>query len=47
MFNLGIVYSQDLMMPEEAAKAWKKVIEIDPGSAQATQARQILAGGGS
>jgi tetratricopeptide (TPR) repeat protein len=42
-FNLGIVYSQDKKNPEAAAKAWAKVIEIDPNSPQGLQAQQFLA----
>lgn len=42
-FNLGVVYATDLNKPEEAAKAWKKLIESAPGSPQAAQAQQGLA----
>ena len=41
-FNLGILYAQDKKDPAAAAKAWNKVIEIDPASPQAAQARQFL-----
>ena len=42
LFNIGIVYSSDLKKPDEAAKAWNKVIALAPGSEQAAQARQML-----
>lgn len=42
LFNMGVVYSADLHKPEEAAKAWNKIIAIAPGSEQAAQARQML-----
>ena len=42
-FNLGIVCSQDLKKPDEAVKAWTKVIEVAPESSQAAQAQQFLA----
>jgi len=41
-FNLGIVYDQDLKNHGAAVKAWTKVIEIDPASPQANQARQLI-----
>jgi cytochrome c-type biogenesis protein CcmH/NrfG len=43
LFNLGIVYAGDLNKPDEAAKAWNKVLVLAPNSQQATQARQLLA----
>ena len=42
LFNIGVVYSADLHKPDEAAKAWNKVIALAPGSEQAGQARQML-----
>jgi len=42
-FNLGIIYSQDKKDNDSALKAWNKVIEIDPASPQANQARQFMA----
>jgi cytochrome c-type biogenesis protein CcmH/NrfG len=42
LFNLGVVYANDLKKPDEAAKAWNKVIALAPGSEQAAQARQML-----
>ncbi len=43
LFNMGIVYSQDLKKPEKAVAAWNKVIQVAPQSPQAAQARQLIA----
>jgi cytochrome c-type biogenesis protein CcmH/NrfG len=43
LFNLGIVYAHDLHQPDEAAKAWNKLLVLAPASEQAAQARQQLA----
>ena len=42
LFNLGVVYATDLNKPDEASKAWNKVLTIAPTSDQAAQARQML-----
>jgi cytochrome c-type biogenesis protein CcmH/NrfG len=42
IFNIGVVYANDLNKPAEAAKAWNKVLTIAPNSDQAAQARQML-----
>jgi len=42
LFNIGVVYANDLHKPEEAAKAWKQILIIAPNSDQAAQARQML-----
>ena len=42
LFNVGVVYSSDLHKPDEAAKAWKKLIAQAPSSDQAAQAREFL-----
>jgi len=42
LFNMGIVYANDLNKPDEAAKAWNKVLVLAPASDQAAQARQML-----
>jgi cytochrome c-type biogenesis protein CcmH/NrfG len=42
LFNIGIVYANDLNKPDEAAKAWNKVLTLAPTSDQAAQARQML-----
>ena len=41
-FNLGVTYSQDKKDLPSATKAWNKVIEIDPNSPQAAQAKQLI-----
>ena len=43
LFNLGVVYSNDLKDNAKAEKAFKKVIEVAPGSPQAQQAQEALA----
>ena len=42
LFNIGVIYSSDLNKPDEAAKAWTRVITLAPSSEQAGQARQML-----
>ncbi|WP_291272526.1 tetratricopeptide repeat protein [Geothrix sp.] len=42
LFNLGVVYAHDLQKPDEATKAWNKVLVLAPNSEQAAQARQQL-----
>jgi len=42
LFNIGVVYASDMNKPDEAAKAWTKVISLAPGSEQAAQAKQLL-----
>lgn len=44
LFNLGIAYSQYKQDPAAALQAWKKVLEIDPGTPTAQQARDSIAG---
>jgi cytochrome c-type biogenesis protein CcmH/NrfG len=39
LFNLGVVYSNDLKQPKKAIEAWTRVIQIAPQSDQAAQAR--------
>ena len=41
-FNLGVVYAHDLKDTAKAIQAWHRIIEIAPGSPQATQARQAI-----
>jgi hypothetical protein len=43
LFNMGLLYAQNLHRPEEAAKALDKVIAAAPASEQAAQARKLLA----
>jgi tetratricopeptide (TPR) repeat protein len=40
LFNMGVVYANDLKKPKEAAAAWNRVIQVAPQSEQATAARQ-------
>jgi tetratricopeptide (TPR) repeat protein len=42
LFNMGIVYANDLNKPDEAAKLWNKVLTVAPASDQAAQARLML-----
>jgi tetratricopeptide (TPR) repeat protein len=42
LLNIGVVYATDLHKPDEATKAWNKVIATAPASEQAAQARQML-----
>jgi cytochrome c-type biogenesis protein CcmH/NrfG len=42
LFNLGVVYAYDLKQADKAVAAWTKVIQIDPMSTQAVQARTAL-----
>ncbi|WLT32196.1 tetratricopeptide repeat protein [Geothrix sp. PMB-07] len=42
LFNIGVVYANDLNKPDEAAKAWNKILTTAPNSDQAAQARQML-----
>lgn len=44
VFNLGITYAQDKKDNDAAIKAWTRVIEIDPASPQAAQAKQFIEG---
>ena len=43
LFNLGVVYAHDLKQNEKAIKAWNRVIQVDPTSQQAAQARVAIA----
>jgi cytochrome c-type biogenesis protein CcmH/NrfG len=43
LFNLGIVYANDLHKLPEAQAAWNRIIALAPDSQQAGQARQALA----
>lgn len=39
LFNMGVVYANDLKKPKEATAAWSRVIQIAPQSEQAASAR--------
>ena len=43
LYNLGVVYAHDLKDRTKAAQAWRRVIDVAPGSPQAQQALQGLA----
>jgi len=43
LFNLGIVYADDLKQPDEALKAWNQLIANNPTSPQAMQAQAAMA----
>ncbi len=43
LFNMGVVYANDLKQPKKAMDAWAKVIELAPTSPQAAQAKQGIA----
>ncbi len=42
LFNMGVVYAYDLKKPDQAVAAWNKIIERNPMSPNAAQARQAL-----
>ena len=42
LYNLGVVYFNDLKQPKKAIEAWNKVIATAPQSDQAAQARTAL-----
>lgn len=42
LFNLGVVLASDKKQPDKAIKAWNRVIEVNPSSPQAIQARQAI-----
>jgi cytochrome c-type biogenesis protein CcmH/NrfG len=42
LMNIGVVYATNLNKPDEAAKAWNRILAIAPTSEQAAQARQML-----
>ena len=44
LYNLGVVDSEDLKDLEGARKAWNRILELDPASPQAAQAKVGLAG---
>jgi cytochrome c-type biogenesis protein CcmH/NrfG len=50
LYNMGVVYLNDLKQPKKAVEAWNKVIQVAPQSEQAAQARmgieQVKPGGG-
>lgn len=43
LYNLGVVYAHDLKDASKATQAWRRLIDVAPGSPQAAQALQGLA----
>ena len=42
LFNMGVVYLNDLKQPKKAIEAWNKVIQTAPQSEQANQAKAAI-----
>ncbi len=42
LFNLGVVYAYDLKDTDKATEVWNRLIETDPASPHAAQARQAI-----
>jgi cytochrome c-type biogenesis protein CcmH/NrfG len=42
LLNMGVVYATDMHDLPAAKKAWNRILEIDPASIQAEQARKFL-----
>ena len=42
LFNLGVVYLNDLKQPKKAIEVWNKVIQSAPQSEQAQQAKVAI-----
>jgi cytochrome c-type biogenesis protein CcmH/NrfG len=42
LFNLGVVYAYDLKQPDKAVQVWNRIIEKNPMSPNAAQARQAI-----
>ena len=42
LFNLGVVYMEDLKQPDKAVKYWSRALEIDPGNPNAQQIRMMI-----
>jgi cytochrome c-type biogenesis protein CcmH/NrfG len=43
LFNLGVVFANDLNEPQKAVEAWTRVAEVGPGTPVAAQARDAIA----
>jgi tetratricopeptide (TPR) repeat protein len=43
LYNLGIVYAEDLNQPENALKVWKHYLELDSTSPVAQQVKRMIA----
>ncbi|MBI4913425.1 MAG: tetratricopeptide repeat protein [Acidobacteria bacterium] len=42
LYNMGVVYGDDLKKPDKAFKAWERVISLDPNGPMGTAARQAM-----
>ena len=42
LYNLGVVYAFDLKQPDKAVQVWNRIIEKNPMSPNAAQARQAI-----
>jgi tetratricopeptide (TPR) repeat protein len=42
LYNMGVVYAEDLKQPDKAIKAWSRYLEIDPTSPTAQQIKGML-----
>jgi tetratricopeptide (TPR) repeat protein len=42
LYNIGILYAEDLKEPEKAIKAWTRLVEMDPGSPTASQVKVYI-----
>ncbi|WP_298436388.1 tetratricopeptide repeat protein [Geobacter sp.] len=42
LYNLGVVYMDDLKQPDKAIKAWNRYLELEPTSPNAQQIRGLI-----
>lgn len=42
LYNIGIVYAEDLKQPDKALKAWKHYLELDSTSPAAQQVKRMI-----
>lgn len=42
LFNMGIVYMDDMKKPDKALKAWNRYLELDPTSPNSQQIRALI-----
>ena len=42
IYNMGVVYTDDLKQPDKAIAVWNEYLRIDPGSATATKIRSMM-----
>jgi cytochrome c-type biogenesis protein CcmH/NrfG len=43
LYNIGIIYAEDLKQPENALKAWRHFLELDSTSPAAQQVKRMIA----